>query len=125
MSKNKGYNNYYKKPQVEEPANETIVEEVQATEETVETSAEEAPVEEEKVETITPAEPIKVYAVVSGAKRVNLRVAPNTEAKVLEILNEGTKVEIHDSVDRVWSSVTYNGTDGYMMTMYLRPMDVD
>ena len=123
MSKNKGYNNYYKKPQVEEPVNETPVEEVQATEETVAAPIEEAPVEEEKVEEITPAEPIKVYAVVSGAKRVNMRVKPNTEATVIGVLNEGTKVELHDSVDKVWSSVSYNGRDGYMMTMYLRPED--
>ena len=115
MSKNKNYGSFYKKPQQEEPVNETPVEEVQAAE------TEEAPVEEKKVEAITPAEPIKVYAVVTGAKRVNLRIKPNTEAKVLAILDEGTRVELHDSVDRVWSSITYNGTDAYMMTMYLRP----
>ena len=119
MGKNKNYGNYFKKPQTEEPVKDEKIEEVQTNE------TEEAPVEEEKVETITPAEPIKVYAVVSGAKRVNLRIAPNTEAKVLKILDEGAKVELHDSVDRIWSSVTYNGTDGYMMTMYLRPMDID
>lgn len=115
MSKNKNYGSFYKKPQQEEPVNEKIVEEIQTTE------TEEAPVEEKEVETITPAESIKVYAVVTGAKRVNLRIKPNTEAKVLAILDEGTKVELHDSVDRIWSSVTYNGTDGYMMTMYLLP----
>ena len=123
MSRNKNYNKFYKNPQTEEPVNETSVEEVQATEETVETPAEEAPVEEEKVETITPTEPIKVYAVVSGAKRVNLRMVPNAEGKVLTILNEGTKVEVIETVDKVWTSVCYNGEAGYMMSMYLRPID--
>lgn len=123
MSKNKNYGSYYKKPQVEEPVNETPVEEVQVTEETAAAPIKEVPVEEEKVEEITPAEPIKVYAVVSGAKRVNMRSKPNTGANVITVLNEGTKVELHDSVDKVWSSVSYNGRDGYMMTMYLRPED--
>ena len=119
MSKNKNYGNYFKKPKAEEPVKDDR-EEIPAVEEE---KVEEAPVEEEKVEEITPAKPIKVYAVVSGAKRVNMRSKPNTGANVITVLNEGTKVELHDSVDKVWSSVSYNGRDGYMMTMYLRPLD--
>ena len=124
MSRNKNYNKFYKNPQTEEPVNETSVEEVQATEETVETPAEEAPVEEEKTEEVpTDKESIREFAVVSGAKRVNLRMVPNAEGKVLTILNEGTKVEVIETVDKVWTSVCYNGEAGYMMSMYLRPID--
>ena len=120
MSKNKGYNNFYKKPKQEEPVNEAPVEEVQTTEEI----KAEAPVEEKVEEVQTqPKEPIKQYAVVSGAKRVNMRKDPSKDAKVLTILEEGTRVEILKNPDRTWAKIMYKDLIGYMMYMYIRPED--
>ena len=116
MGKNKNYGNYFKKPQMEEPVKDEKVEEVQTTEETVETSAEEAP-----VETPQTKEPIKIYGVVSGAKRVNMRKDPSKDAKVLTILEEGTRVEILKHPDRTWAKIMYKDLIGYMMYMYIRP----
>lgn len=122
MSKNKNYGNYYKKPQVEEPVNETPVEEVQAVEETAAAPIEEAPVEEEKVEEVS--EPKIKYAIVTGAKKVNMRENASTEAKVLTVLNMGTKVEFLESIygpGKAWAKIRYNGREGYMMAQFLRP----
>lgn len=121
MSKNKNYGNYYKKPQVEEPVNETPVEEVQAVEETAAAPIEGAPVEEEKVEEVS--EPKIKYAIVTGAKKVNMRENASTEAKVLIVLSMGTKVEFLDYVygpGKAWAKIRYNGREGYMMEQYLK-----
>lgn len=124
MSKNKGYNNFYKKPHQEEPVNEAPVEEVQTTEEI----KAEAPVEEEKVEEAPTKEVIerdleqevgKTYAIVSGAKKVNMRENPNIEAKVLTVLSMGTKVEFIDEIGN-WAEIKYNDEDGFMMKQYIK-----
>ena len=117
MSKNKGYNNFYNKPRKEETVNEEI-KEVQTAEETAEVLQEETQAEEEKVETVQ--EPIRQFAIVSGAKRVNMRKAPNKDAAILKVLDENTEVELL-KVDRTWSQIGYQGEVGYMMTMYLKP----
>lgn len=128
MSKNKGYNNFYKKPHQEEPVNEAPVEEVQTTEEI----KAEAPVEEEKVEEAPTEEAIerdleqevdKTYAIVTGAKKVNMRENASTDAKVLTVLSMGTKVEFLDYVygpGKAWAKIRYNGREGYMMEQYLK-----
>lgn len=121
MSKNKNYGNYYKKPQVEEPINETPVEEVQATEETAAAPIEKASVEEEKVEEVS--EPKIKYAIVAGAKKVNMRENASTEAKVLIVLGMGTKVEFLESIygsGKAWAKIRYNDREGYMMEQYLK-----
>lgn len=124
MSKNKCYNNFYKKPHQEEPVNEAPVEEVQTTEEI----KAEAPVEEEKVEEAPTKEVIerdleqevgKTYAIVSGAKKVNMRENPNIEAKVLTVLSMGTKVELIDEIGN-WAEIKYNDEDGFMMKQFLK-----
>lgn len=117
MSKNKGYNNFYNKPRKEETVNEEV-KEVQTVEETVEVSQEETPAEEKKVETVQ--ESIRQFAIVSGAKRVNMRKAPNKDAAILKVLDENTEVELL-KVDRTWAQIGHQGEVGYMMTMYLKP----
>lgn len=116
--RNKGYNNYYKKP--EAPVNEKKIEEVQNTEETVEVVQEETPVETPETETVE-AEPIKQYAVVTGARRVNMRSQPTKESTVLAVLNEGTRVEILSSENPDWINIAFGNVNGYMMAQFLRP----
>lgn len=114
--RNKSYNNYYKKPEV--PVNEKKVEEVQNTEETAEVVQEEAQVE--TPETVE-AEPIKQYAVVTGARKVNMRSQPTKESTVLAVLNEGTRVEILSSENPDWINIAFGNANGYMMAQFLRP----
>ena len=117
MSKNKGYNNFYNKPRKEETVNEEV-KEVQTAEETVEVSQEETPAEEKKVEAVQ--EPIRQFAIVSGAKKVNMRKAPDKDAAILKVLEDNTEVELL-KVDRTWTRIGHQGDVGYMMTMYLKP----
>lgn len=126
MSKNKNYGNYFKKPKVEEPVKDDR-EEIPAVEEPTK-----APVEEEKVEEAPTEEVIerdleqevgKTYAIVTGAKKVNMRENASTEAKVLIVLSMGTKVEFLDYVygpGKAWAKIRYNGREGYMMEQYLK-----
>ena len=118
MSKNKGYNNFYNKPHKEENVNEEI-KEVQTTEEAVETVQEETKTPEEKVEAVQ--ERIRQFAIVVGAKRVNMRKVPNKDGEILRVLNENTEVELLGIHDRTWFEIGYQGETGYMMGMYLRP----
>ncbi len=122
MSKNKNYGNYFKKPKVEEPVKDDR-EEIPAVEESTK-----APVEEEKVEEAPTEEAIKrdleqevdkTYAIVTGAKKVNMRENPNIEAKVLTVLSMGTKVEFIDEIGN-WAEIKYNDEDGFMMKQYLK-----
>lgn len=117
MSKNKQYNNFYKSHTKEELPNEEV-KEVQTVEETVEVPQEETPAEEKKVEAVQ--EPIRQFAIVSGAKRVNMRKSPSKDAAILKVLDENTEVELL-KVDRTWAQIGHQGDIGYMMTMYLKP----
>lgn len=116
MSKNRNYSSYYKSPQTEEPKNE--VEEVR----TVEEVTEQPEVVHETLKEET-KEAIKQYAIVSGAKRVNLRKASHKDATILTVLNEGERVEVIEEANPTWSHVHYKDYDGFMMTMFLRPED--
>ena len=119
MSKNKGYNNFYNKPRKEETTNEET-KEVQTTEEAVETVQEETQASEEKVEEVS-EEPIRQFAIVVGAKRVNMRKAPSKDGAILKVLDENTEVELLGIHDRTWTRIGHQGDVGYMMTMYLKP----
>lgn len=119
MGKNKNYGEYFK-PKHEEQK----IEEVQTTEETVETPQEETPVEEPKVE-----EPKLIKAVVTGAKRVNVRKDPAVkEGNVVAILDEGTEVyiipvKVTDPEPYGWKKIRIpvaNVNEGYMMPQYLK-----
>lgn len=122
MSRNKNYGNYFKKPNVEEPVKDDR-EEISAVEESTK-----APVEEEKVEEASAEEAVerdleqavdKTYAIVAGAKKVNMREMPNVEAKVLTVLSMGTKVEFIRDLGN-WAKVKHNDQDGFMMKQYLK-----
>lgn len=117
MSKHKSYNEYYK-PKKEETV-ENVSEEVQNTEETVEASP------EEKEETTEPVEEVKEetpeYFEVVGAGRVNLRLTPSKESKVIAVLSKGEKVEhINNPAPMGWKRVKYKEFEGFMMSQFLK-----
>lgn len=59
---------------------------------------------------------------VSGCQKLNVRVAPDMNSKVIEVLNAGTLLEKVDSFrEGEFSRVRLlNGKNGYAMTRYLR-----
>ena len=121
MSKHKSYNEFYK-PRKEEETKENVSEEVQIEEEAVEAPPEEKEEVTEAVEEIKVEEqPIVKKLEVVGADRVNLRVAPNKQAKVLTVLSKGEKVNsTYDGVGSTWTKVDYKEFTGYMMSMFLK-----
>ena len=71
--------------------------------------------------TATPTVPSSaVTAVVSTTNggSLNLRAYAETNAKVLQVIPNGTRVTV-TARGSVWSAVTYNGDSGYVMTGYL------
>ena len=121
MSKNRNnYTSYYNNPQTEEPKDEAPIEEVQTTEETEVEAQTQDPEPEEAPKKVAE----KDYAEVVGAKRVNLRKATHKDAAVLTTVPAGEKVEVIDSTSNPsWSEVEYKEIRGFMMSMYLRPID--
>ena len=66
------------------------------------------------------AEPVpEGYAVVT-AKKVALRTAPTTEAKVIVRANKGDQVKIEEPPPSEWEYVSYKGKTGYMMKEFIR-----
>lgn len=59
---------------------------------------------------------------VSGCQKLNVRVAPDMNSKIIEVLNVGTLLEKVDSFrEGEFSRVRLlNGKNGYAMTRYLR-----
>jgi uncharacterized protein YgiM (DUF1202 family) len=66
-------------------------------------------------------EPNKYFAVVTGAKQVNMRMDISKDAPVRKVLSEGTKVTVIDkSSDGAWSKIVSDSATGFMMTRYLK-----
>jgi uncharacterized protein YgiM (DUF1202 family) len=117
MSKNRNnYREFYKPQRVEESTHETV-EEVQAVKEAAEASQEEATAEESKVEDIQ--EPVRKFAVIGGAEKVNLRQQPNKDAKIIKAYPKGTEVEVLETVNKAWAKIAIKEQIGYMMSQYL------
>lgn len=117
MSKNKNYGSFYGK---KEPIQETVEVSYDDKTEKIPTKEDipEVPsVEEPKVENI----PTKVNkAVVTGAKKVNMRYKPNKSGQVINIIPAKAKVDILDSADTEWWKVSYKGITGFMMAKFLK-----
>lgn len=118
MSKqHKNYDSFYNKHK------DDVVETQVKPNEIVEHTAEEylpKPEEEVQEELGKPEEPMTIVEVV-GAPRVNLREAPNKDAKVLKVYNSGSKFTMIDEQNG-WYKIT-DGTiagTGYMMKQYLK-----
>lgn len=140
MSKNKNYQNFYKKNKGEK--SNVSTKEVQTTEEVSEAPKEEAKTEEQKVEVaikgpedeivtkVGPSsieqKPAKDYwpkAKVYGAALVNMRENPSTDGKVIEKLKEGTVVIVGESkllANTQWRHIKYGEKTGFMMAQFLK-----
>lgn len=123
MSKNRNYGNYYKNPLVEEPKEESIPE----VEDTIQ---EEAPIEEPAPEPIvvetevTPKKVIeKTLAVVTGAKKVNLRKGPSKDDSIIKAIPEKTAVKVLDKSNKDWYKIEVNDNAGFMMSKYLKEIN--
>ena len=115
MSKNKNYGNYYKNPLVEKPKEEIKEEPVEAEEPTPE--QEQVAIETE----VTPKAVIqKTLAVVTGAKRVNLRAGIGKEAPIITAIPEKTTVKILEKSNPNWYHIEVNDKRGFMMSKYLK-----
>lgn len=117
MSKNKNYGSFYgKKESMQETveANYSTKEDISVKEEPYEAPFAEEP---KKEELLIPAKTNK--AVVTGAKKVNMRYKTNKSSQVINIVPEKAKVDILDS-NGEWWKVTYRGITGYMMSKFLR-----
>lgn len=117
MSKHRNYSSFYKQPQAEESTHETV-EEVQAVKEAVEVSQKEEKTEESKVEDIQ--EPIRTFAVIGGAERVNLRQQPDKDGKIIKAFPKGTEVEVLETVNKAWAKIAIREQVGFMMSQYLK-----
>lgn len=118
MSESKNYGSFYGK---KEPMQETV-EANYSTEEDFSIKEEpyEALLAEEskKEELLVPAKTNK--AVVTGAKKVNMRYKANKSSQVINIIPEKAKVDIIDTTNTDWWKVTYKGITGYMMSKFLK-----
>ena len=120
MSKNRNYGNYYKNP-LKEESKEEIKEETGEVEEvhTEEPTPEPEPV---VVETeVTPKAVIqKTLAVVTGAKKVNLRADASKEAPIITAIPEKTAVKVLKKTNPNWYHIEVNDKRGFMMSKYLK-----
>lgn len=111
MSKNKNYTEYYKKPTSEEvKADEPVQEVEEVTSEEIQEAEE---VKEEKPEVIYRK------AIVANANKVNFRVQPNKDAKILAVLPAGANVRIIEH-GLEWTEIEFDNKTGYMMTKFLK-----
>lgn len=86
------------------------------TEAMTETAAEIAPT---VPETTAPAETAAaVYMTTTGVK---VRTEPNTDCRVLDVLDAGTQVTYKGEADG-WVNIDYNGQDGYIKSDYVQPV---
>lgn len=117
MSKNKNYQNFYKRDLPKEEQ-QTEEEEIKSEEPMPE------PEQESVVETqVTPKAVIqKTIAVVTGAARVNLRKGPSKDFQVIASIPEKTAVKILDKTNDDWYKIEVNDITGigYMMSKYLK-----
>lgn len=121
MSKN--YHNYAKQFQnnnkaYEEPAIEEVVDSV---EDPVEVTAEpEVEVVEDTVEA-APELPTSVAGVVSGCKKLNVRVKPSKDAAIVTTIAEGTEVTIEQPIsdDAFYKVTLASGITGFCMKQFI------
>ena len=55
---------------------------------------------------------------------LKVRTAPGTDAGVVDVLQPGTEVTYIEQVDDKWSKISYNGSEAYVATEYLKKEQV-
>ena len=113
MGKHKNYSNYYKRNLPEEP--KTTIEET-ATED------KEPVVVETKVSPKEVKQETAIFAIVTGASRVNMRKDPNKNAPVIGVLNQNIKVMVLGKTGYAdfWKISAPDLGPGYMMSKFLK-----
>lgn len=76
--------------------------------------------QKKKPEVIKVAYQAKVTA--SSGTTVNMRDNPSTSAKVINQIAVGQVVDVTSAAGD-WSTITWNGKSGYMMTKYLKKVE--
>lgn len=116
-SNNKKKKNY-NKPKVEEAAVENVVF-TEAETLTIEPTAPEVKMAVESVETVTL--PTTVTGTVFNCSKLNVRVKPTTDAEVVTVLNNDSKVKIDTSRStNEWLKITTaTGVEGYCMRKFV------
>lgn len=111
MSKNRNYRNYYNqnKPNENPVQNKPVVDEVATA---VATAVAES---EEESSVVVPV------GVVSNCQRLNVRMYPRTESKVLCVIDCDAKVTIdtESSTDTFYKVSTVDGIEGFCMKKYI------
>ena len=124
---NKNYKNYNNFSSTK-PAEEVKTEPVEVKEETVveEVKVEEpTPVVEEPKPVVKPEpQPKPVTGTVSGCAKLNVRKAPNKDAEILAVINEGSEVVINRIKSTVdfYAVCTAAGIEGYCMKKFITPV---
>ena len=117
----KNYRQYANQRETVKPVDESmpieeVIEEVieNPTEETV--SALEEVIEETTEETV-----IELFGFVSGCSKLNIRKAPNVNADIECVVNEGSELKIDKSksIDGWFNICTANGVEGYCMSKFV------
>lgn len=108
----------YNKPKVEETAVENVVF-TEAETLTIEPTAPEVKMAVESVETVTLPE--TVTGTVFNCSKLNVRVKPATDAEVVTVLNNDSKVKIDTSRStNEWLKITTaTGVEGYCMRKFV------
>ena len=113
----KNYRQYANQRETVKPVDESMpIEEVieNPTEETV--SALEEVIEETTEETV-----IELFGFVSGCLKLNIRKAPNANADIECVVNEGSELKIDKSksIEGWFNICTANGIEGYCMSKFV------
>ena len=117
----KNYRQYVNQRETVKPVDESmpieeVIEEVieNPTEETV--SALEEVIEETTEETV-----IEQFGFVSGCSKLNIRKAPNVNADIECVVNEGSELKIDKSksIEGWFNICTANGAEGYCMSKFV------
>jgi uncharacterized protein YgiM (DUF1202 family) len=72
-------------------------------------------------ETTQEAEAVYKYTTTDSLK---VRTAPGTDAGVIDVLQPGTEVTYIEQTDDKWSKISYNGSEAYVATEYLKKEQV-
>ena len=117
----KNYRQYANHREMIKPVDESMpIEEV--IEEVIENPTEETvSALEEAIEETTEEKVIEQFGFVSGCSKLNIRKAPNVNADIECIVNEGSELKIgkSKSIEGWFNICTANGVEGYCMSKFV------
>ncbi len=117
----KNYRQYANQRETVKPVDESMTIE-EAIEEVVENPTEETVATlEEVIEETTEETVIELFGFVSGCSKLNIRKAPNLNAGIECVVNEGSELKIDKSksIEGWFNICTANGVEGYCMSKFV------